>query len=486
VDEHFDVTNPPRRRLPRPLAWLVLLAVGAALGAGGMRWFGHGHRHGDAPGATAPSDEAPKAIYQCPMHPQITSPEPSDCPICGMKLVRVATPPQPKPGAAAGGADKPTLYQCPMHPQITADRPSDCPICGMKLVPVTPSGGDPGGSPGEVEGLATVTIDPSRQQLIGLRTAAVIQGPIGATWNTVARIQVDPTRVRKINVKVEGFVERIFIDFVGRSVRTGQPLFSLYSPTLLSAQNEFLLALQTRDGLGQAGSASPTGDSLVTAARRRLELFDVPAAEIERLERTREPSKTLTLVSPIAGVVTAKDVVQGARVGPGEAPYEITDLSVVWVMADAYEGDLRRIQVGMPATLTLAAYPGRSFAGKVVFLDPLLDPQSRTAKIHLHFANPTRELKPGLYGQVALQAKAKQGLHIPVDAVLRAGNRDVVFVALEQGKFEPRLVELGVRSGDQVEVSQGLQEGEQVVTRANFLVDSESQLRASLAALGGK
>jgi Cu(I)/Ag(I) efflux system membrane fusion protein len=212
----------------------------------------------------------------------------------------------------------------------------------------------------------------------------------------------------------------------------------------------------------------------------------VPASEIDRLTRTREPSKTLTLVSPIAGVVTAKNVVEGARVSSGEAPYEITDLSMVWVMADAYESDLGRIRVGMKATLTLPAYPDRSFIGEVVFIDPLLDPKSRTAKVHLHFANAKRELKPEMFGEVALQTTAKEGVRIPADAVIRAGNQDVVFVARGEGKFEPRVVQLGGKTGDQVEVRAGLDAGQEVVTRANFLVDSESQLRASLAAIGGK
>jgi membrane fusion protein, copper/silver efflux system len=387
-------------------------------------------------------------------------------------------------------AKRPALYHCPMHPSITSDHPGTCPICGMDLVPVggptEERHGEPGAPVGSVPGLATVGIDPVRQQLIGLRTAPATKGPVGELWRTVARVEVDPTRVRKTNVKVEGFVERIFVDFVGQSVRKGQPLFSIYSPALLATQNEYLLALATKDAMGKGAMAPSSGDDLLAAARRRLELWDVPAAEIDRLTRTREASKTLTLVSPISGVVTAKNVVQGARVSPGEAPYEITDLSVVWVMADAYETDLRRIRVGMKATLTLSAYPGRSFAGQVAFIDPLLDPQTRTAKVHLHVANGSRELKPEMFGEVVVQTRAQEGLRIPADAVLRAGNQEVVFVARGAGKFEPRAVELGRKSGDQVEVASGLAEGEEVVTRANFLVDSESQLRASLNTLGGK
>jgi Cu(I)/Ag(I) efflux system membrane fusion protein len=334
--------------------------------------------------------------------------------------------------------------------------------------------------------MAAVTIDPSRQQLIGLRTAKVSKGSVGGSWHTVARIEVAPTHVRKTNVKIEGFVERVFVDFVGQSVRKGQPLFSIYSPALLAAQNEYLLALQTRESLAKSGALAENGDSLVTSARRRLELWDVPASEIERLTTTREPSKTLTLVSPIAGVVTAKNIVQGARLGPGEAPYEITDLGEVWAMADAYESDMTRIAPGMKASLTLAAYPDRTFSGKVAFIDPLLDAKTRTVKVHLHFMNPKRELKPEMFGEVTLQGLTRDGLRIPADAVIRAGNQDVVFLASGAGTFEPRVVQIGEKIGAEVEVASGLALGQEVVTRANFLVDSESQLRASLSSIGGK
>jgi Cu(I)/Ag(I) efflux system membrane fusion protein len=455
---------------------LPSLIAGAVLGGSGTYWVSHNHDHAPAP---AGESAKKKPLFQCPMHPSITSDHPGDCPICGMKLVLVSNADDSSPQKS--GERKIALYRSPMDPKQTSPTPREDEM-GMDYVPVYEADLKGVGAP--VPGLATVTIDPSRQQLIGLRTVAATKGDVSSTWRTVARVQVDPTRVRKTNVKIEGFVERIFVDFVGQSVRKGQPLFSIYSPTLLSAQNEYILALQTKDALAKTGAEG--SENLVQASRRRLELWDVPASEIDRLTRTREPSKTLTLVSPIAGVVTAKNVVEGARVSSGEAPYEITDLSMVWVMADAYESDLGRIRVGMKATLTLPAYPDRSFIGEVVFIDPLLDPKSRTAKVHLHFANAKRELKPEMFGEVALQTTAKEGVRIPADAVIRAGNQDVVFVARGEGKFEPRVVQLGGKTGDQVEVRAGLDAGQEVVTRANFLVDSESQLRASLAAIGGK
>jgi Cu(I)/Ag(I) efflux system membrane fusion protein len=392
------------------------------------------------------------------------------------------------PAGATAGAK---LYQCPMHPTITSDHESDCPICGMKLVEVKGGAPDsavaaPAGGGRAMEGLATVTIDPARQQLIGLRTAPVTRGPISGNWRTVGRIEVDPTGVRRTNVKVEGYVEKLFVDFVGLEVKRGQPLFSLYSPELLAAQSEFVLALETRERLERAGGPSADGAALVEAARRKLELWDVPAGDIANLEQSRTPSRTLTFRSPISGVVTAKNVVQGSTVRAGDTPYEITDLGMVWVMADAYEGDLGNVRLGMPATLTLQAYPGRTFRGDVAFVDPLLDAASRTVKVHMHFPNPAGLLKPEMFGDVVLEGRDRTGLLIPADAVLRSGTRDVVFLALGDGKFAPREVRLGARSGGAVEVRDGLQAGQQVVTRANFLVDSESQLRASLAELGGK
>jgi membrane fusion protein, copper/silver efflux system len=412
------------------------------------------------------------------------------------------TPPRVTP-AVARTVRKP-IYRCPMHPAITSDHPGSCPICGMTLVldadkvestnatagdagtgdRGTRAGGDPGSA--KVEGLATVSIDPSRQQMIGLRTTRATRGPVTAAFSTVGRIEVDPTRVRKINVKVESFVERLFVDFVGKPVRKGQPLMAVYSPSLLAAQEEFLLAVKTRRQLGDAGMLGASGDDLVAASRRRLELWDVPPDAIERLVRTGAASKTLTLVSPISGVVTAKNVTEGATLRPADTPYEITDLRMVWVMADAYESDITRVRVGMSATLTLAAYPNRVFEGRVQFIDPLMDSNTRTAKVRVQFANPAGELKPEMFGEVVFRGSPRTALRVPSDAIIRAGTKDVVFLALGAGKFAPREVRLGARDGEFVEIASGLDEGQEVVTRANFLVDSESRLRASLAALPGK
>ena len=393
----------PRRKARSGGRVVAALLVGAMVGGGGV-WIAGGHGHEDVVAKKA-------ALYRCPMHPAITSDHPGNCPICGMRLVPVVSAVLDGGGTAKPGERKILFYRSPMNPKQTSPVPRKDEM-GMDYLPVHEDD-LAGGAP--VPGMAAVSIDPSRQQLIGLRTAEVSKGAVGGTWRTAARIEVAPTRVRKTNVKIEGFVERVFVDFVGQSVRKGQPLFSIYSPALLAAQNEYLLALQTKESLAKGGAPSADGDNLVKAARRRLELWDVPASEIERLNTTREPSKTLTLVSPIAGVVTAKNVVQGARLSPGEAPYEITDLGEVWAMADAYESDLLRIKPGMKALLTLAAYPNREFSGSVSFIDPVFDPKTRTVKVHMHFMNPKRELKPEMFGEVTLQGLTRDNHALAIE-----------------------------------------------------------------------
>lgn len=377
---------------------------------------------------------------------------------------------------AQAEAPKKQLYQCPMHPQIVMDHPGTCPICGMDVVLIE---GDAHASHA-VPGLAEVHIDAQRQQLIGLRTVEVSETPLGDELRTSGRVIPDETRVRKVNVKVEGFIEKLFVDFTGQPVAKGQPLLSLYSPEFVSAQQEYLLALKTRKAL-EGGSLKDSGQDLAASAKRRLQLWDVPAEVIERLDQGGDVQKSLTLRSPIAGVVTVKSVVQGQRVSPAEALYEITDLSRVWVAADVYEPELARVKTGQSAEVSLS---GRTFPGRVAFIDPVLDPKTRTARVRIEVANPKGELKPEMFGEVVLHAKAHKGLSVPQDAVLESGGRAIVFVALGEGRFQPREVTLGLRSNGRAEVTKGLETGESVVLGANFLVDSESSLRAAMAQMG--
>ncbi len=459
----------PGRSLARTL---VVLGVGALLGVGGTLLL----RRPTAL-SSASAAEAKKQLYQCPMHPQVIQDHPGDCPICSMKLVPLGEP------GIGGEKDRIAFYRNPMDPSIHSPAPMKDGM-GMDYIPVFES--ELKGEGTHVEGLATVKIDPERQQLIGLRTAGATLGPVGGEWRSVGRVAVDETRVHKVNVKVEGFVEKLFVDFMGKPVAQGQALLTLYSPELLSAQNEYLLALKTEKALAGSSVTGSSGADLVNAARQRLRLWDIPESVIAALEKTGQPTKTLTLFSPVSGVVTAKNVVQGARLNAGDALFEITDLSQVWVLADVYEGDLASVRTGMAAAFTTEALPNRTFTGKVSFLDPQVDPKTRTAKVRVALPNPKGELRPELFGDVIFQSQTRKGLRIPQDAVVDSGTKKVVFLALGSGKFQPREVQLGAASAGQVEILSGLTPGDQVVTRANFLIDSESRLRSALQSLGGK
>jgi len=440
------------------MSGIAILLAGALLGGGAVALM---HRHESSPiDAKAPAPVS----YTCPMHPQIIRDQPGDCPICGMKLVPLKT--------EMKGERKIAFYRSPMDPRQTSPTPRKDEM-GMDYVAVYED--EQGGS--AVEGLAPVQLDAERRQMLGVRTVQAAEGTVGGEIRATGRVAVDETRVRKVNVKIEGFVEKLFVDSMGQKVAKGQPLFRLYSPELLAAQNEFLLALKTRNALGSSSS----GSELLESARKRLRLWDIPESALQELERSGTPTKSIAIPSPVSGVVTMKNVVEGARISPMDAPFEITDLSSVWVVADIYESELSQIRIGMAAVLTLAAFPGRSFQGHVQFLEPVLDPKTRTAKVRIAFANPSGELRPELFGDVLLKSALRKGLLVPADAVLDAGLRKVVFVEESENRFTPREVKVGAATGTMVEILSGLEKGEKVASGAAFLLDSESRLRAAAA-----
>jgi Cu(I)/Ag(I) efflux system membrane fusion protein len=417
IDKSNETVPAPRQRLRT----LGLMALGLIAGVGGTLLFHRGHR------SEIQAGTASKQMYQCAMHPQIIRDHPGDCPICGMALVPMGAGPAAEKG-------KPLFYRSPMDPSITSPvfRKDDM---GMDYLPVYAE--DLKGEGDSTATHATVTIDDARQQLIGLRTAKVEEGVVGGELRATGRVAVDETRVRKVTVKVEGFVEKLYVDFLGKPVVKGAPLFSLYSPEFVSTQQEFLLALKTQKALAGGGLQTSGGD-LLEAARRRLALWDVPRDAVERLEQTGKVQRALTLRSPLSGIVTAKNVTEGARITPADSPFEITDLSRVWVLVDAYETELGRVKTGMSAEFTLPAYPGKVYRGKVAFVDPVLDPKTRTAKLRVALANPSGDLKPEMFGEVLLKSQGHKGILIPLDAVLDAGTSKVVFIALGNGRFAPR------------------------------------------------
>jgi Cu(I)/Ag(I) efflux system membrane fusion protein len=381
----------------------------------------------------------------------------------GLMWALLRRPAAPPPAAQA--APKKQMYQCPMHPQILQDHPGSCPICGMDLVAMEGEG-----AASEVSGQATVTLSPERQQLMGLRFAEVAEGPLGGAWRAPGRVTVDETRVRKVALKVEAYVERLHADFVGKPVRTGEPLLEYFSHDLLAAQKEYALALRNRAALGEG---------MVEASRQRLRVLDVPERAVAALEQGGAPQRTQSYLSPVTGIVTAKAVVEGQRLPAGETALEVTDLGVVWVAVDLFEADAPRIKVGQGAAFTVPAL-GRSFHGQVAFLDAGLNPQTRTLRARITLPNPGMVLKPEMLGEVTFEAPPRKALSVPVDAVLDSGQRRIVFVDLGQGRLQPKEITVGERSGDVVEVTSGLMAGERVVRGATFLVDSESRLKAVL------
>ena len=327
-----------------------------------------------------------------------------------------------------------------------------------------------------------VTIDPQRQQLIGVRLAPVTREQMAAVVRTTGVVRYDETRQADVNVKLDGWIRELFVDYTGQFIQKGQPLFTLYSPDLLTAQNEYLLALKTRDQLQQStiADAREYAGRVVDAARQRLALWDLPAEEIAGVEQSRQARDAITFRSPASGYVLEKTVVKGIHVTPGQTLYKVADLSVVWVEADVYEQEMAAMRVGQQATVTLDAYPGESFEGRAIYIYPFVQENTRTVKVRFQFANARLRLKPGMYANVELHGGGGMALTVPTNAVLDSGTDHIVFVAQGEGSFTPRSVKIGRRLSDRVEVVDGVKEGEQVATGATFFLDSESQLRAGL------
>jgi Cu(I)/Ag(I) efflux system membrane fusion protein len=388
-----------------------------------------------------------------------------------------------KGAGGAAGTKAARLYRCPMHPAIVQDHPGECPICGMTLVLDAAGAGDAPKAPADasarpVPGLVDVTLAPERVQLIGMRTAKVERAPLGGAVRAVGVLAASERGLAQISVRFSGWVQKLEVPETGARVARGQVLATIYSPDVVAAEQELL----TARGWTDKGAEAP--DGLAAAARRRLELLGVAAPEIDALVARGKVGDAVPIRSPVAGTVIARNVVAGAAVSPGAPLFEIADLSRVWALVDVFERDASRLRVGQKATLELAAYPGERFAGRVQFLSPTVNPQTRTLRVRLEFANRAGpgglKLRPGMYGDVSLELPSRAGLVVPSEALVDTGERQYVFLARAGGRFEPRLVRVGARAGDRVEIADGLAEGDTVVTTGNFLLDSESRLRAGV------
>ncbi len=381
---------------------------------------------------------------------------------------------------AAAPADKKLLYyRNPMGLPDTSPTPKKDSM-GMDYLPVY-AGED------EEDG-GSVKISTAKVQKLGVRTEAATLRDSSRPIRAVGRVEVDERRVFTIAPKFEGWIERLHANATGQPIGRGQPLFEVYSPELVSAQREYQVAARGVASLANAGpEAQASIRQLAESALMRLRNWDISAEQIEQLKAGGEPRRTLTYRSPVAGVILEKKALQGQRFMPGEALYQIADISGVWVLADVFERDIAAVRIGQAVEVSFDAFPDKAFSGKVSYLYPTLNPQTRTVPVRIELPNPRGELRPAMYANVRLKVSAGgTAVAVPVSAVIDSGTAQRVLVQIEEGRFEPRDVKLGLRGDDYVEVKEGVKEGEQVVVAANFLIDSESNLKAALGGMKEK
>lgn len=336
-----------------------------------------------------------------------------------------------------------------------------------------------GGAVAAGDEMGPVVLDDEAARRIGIAYAVAEMKPLAVGIQTVGNVGYDETRLTSVSPKVEGWVERLYVDFTGAAVRRGQPLLTLYSPMLVSAQEELILARRLVESAEGApdGRAATNASELLAAVRRRLRYWDVSEAEIAQIERAGVPSRALTIVSPASGIVTEKNVVEGSRVMPGMDLYRLADLSTVWIEGEVFERDLARVRVGQGAIVSVDAYPGQAFPGRVSYVYPSVSVETRTGRVRIALDNPGGRLMPGMYATVALDAAAERSaLMIPRDAVHVTGERSMVFVPDAAGALHARDITTGLVAADEIEVLAGLRAGERVVASANFLVDAESSM----------
>jgi Cu(I)/Ag(I) efflux system membrane fusion protein len=446
------------------MASVAALLLGVFLG-----WLAfHSRTPGQAPGGRK------ILYYRNPMNPQVTSDRPSKDPM-GMDYVPVYAE---EAGAGGAGAGRVLFYRDPDRPWIASDTPGKVPGTDREFAPVRE--GDP-----DAKGVA---INPTMVQNTGVRIEEARLRPLHRTIRTVGTVTYDERKLADINLKVVGWIDRLYVNFTGQPVRRGEALLEIYSPELVSTQQEYLLALRYRESLrsSELPATRDQAEALLESARRRLAFWDVPDSEVRALEKRGTPRKTLTLRSPVDGVVIERTAVRGAQVQPGMQLLKIADLTDVWVNAQVYPRDLAWIRLGDEAQVALSYLPGRTFTGRVGFIQPVVDAAARTIQVRIEVEQPSRTLvlRPDMYATVELASRETiEGVAIPEQAVLRTGERDVVIVALGRGFFQPRDVRLGVVSEGMVEVIDGLRPGEKIATSSQFLIDSESNLRAALGAM---
>ena len=389
----------------------------------------------------------------------------------------------PKQGAgeaAPQGERKVLYYYDAMNPTFQSPKPGTA-TDGMPLVPRYAD---------EEEATAnmpvgTVKVSEGKQQLIGVTTATVKREPLFRTIRAVAQVTADETKLAHVHLKVTGFIDKVYVDSIGKLVKKGDPLFTLYSPDLVSTEQEYLIARRGKQYLGNSSfpAVSQGADSLLSSARERLRLWDISDEQIKKLDETGEVTRTLTFYSPIDGFVLDRKAFPQTNVTPDMELYTLADLSTIWATAEIYEYEVPYVRVGQQAQTELSYFPGKTYSGRVTYIYPTVDPQTRTVKVRLEFPNPNFTLKPQMFAEVKLKIDYGTQVVVPQSAVLDSGDRQTVFVALPGGYFEPREIKTGVKLDEKVAVLSGVRPGETIVTSGNFLIDSESRLKSSMGGM---
>jgi RND family efflux transporter MFP subunit len=373
-------------------------------------------------------------------------------------------------------------YRNPMGLPDTSPTPKKDPM-GMDYIAVY-EGEDESPQPAAANQIRIAT---DKVQKLGVRVEAAAMRPLSKTLRAAGRIEPDERRVYAISPKFEGYVERLHVNVTGQPVGRGQALFEVYSPELVSAQREYVIAMQGMQAMKDAGTEAQAGmRQLAESSLARLRNWDLSPEQVQALVSTGQVNRTVTFRSPVGGIVTEKKALQGMRFMPGDSLYQVTDLSAVWVVADVFEQDIGAVKLGTKANVKITAYPGQLFDGTITYVYPTLKAETRTIPVRIELPNPRQQLKPAMFAQVELPIGAKGPvLTVPDSAVIDSGTRRLVLVQLQEGRFEPREVELGTRGDAHVEVTRGVREGELVVVAANFLIDAESNLKAAIGGLGG-
>ncbi len=441
------------------IIYSIILLLGIVLGAGGYYLYGSNenselHTHVDEDGQ----------LYTCGMHPDIIETEPGDCPICGMKLNPIKG--GNKSSAKSSGERKIIYWRAPMNPNEVYDSPGKSQM-GMDLVPVYE---DEEGASG------VVTVDGSTQQSMNVKMEFVKKRELSATIYTNGTLETDERKEFALTTKINGWVEKLYVNYIGQKVNKGQKLVDIYSPELVAAQQEVITALNYKSSVGVSSK-----NNMLNNAIKKLELFDITKSEIDKLIKTKKIKKYMTLYAPFSGTVLTKNILEGEMIKAGKEILKISDLSKLWLKADIYESELNKVKIGSNVEINFSYRPDKIYNGKVTFIYPTVNPKTRTVTVRVNIVNTNNELKPSMFANVVIKGESSKDYPtIPETAIIRSGKENRVILSLGDGKFKPVDVKLGLYANGYYQVLSGVKEGDAIVTSGQFMIDSESSLRSAV------